>query len=129
MPNRLSQPTQYRGKLQAVIPDWAGTAGDFGSLGPVRALERVFARAGDRKSTRLNSSHGYISYVGFCLKKKNLINWPRSAVHHIFPDAATPTAPTHLEPLPTLGAAAAPTAADTHDAVLLDHIASTPHDY
>src|SRR2546429_7366988 len=25
---------------------------------------------GDRKSTRLNSSHGYISYAGFCLKKK-----------------------------------------------------------
>src|SRR3989449_6411734 len=26
---------------------------------------------GDRKSTRLNSSHGYISYAVFCLKKKN----------------------------------------------------------
>src|SRR2546422_6729555 len=25
----------------------------------------------DRKSTRLNSSHGYISYAVFCLKKKN----------------------------------------------------------
>src|SRR2546429_3235541 len=25
----------------------------------------------DRKSTRLNSSHGYISYSVFCLKKKN----------------------------------------------------------
>src|SRR2546422_2192451 len=31
---------------------------------------------GDRKSTRLNSSHGYISYAVFCLKKKkkNKIN-------------------------------------------------------
>src|SRR2546429_3132688 len=28
----------------------------------------------DRKSTRLNSSHGYISYAVFCLKKKNNIN-------------------------------------------------------
>src|SRR5205809_7665733 len=28
-------------------------------------------RARDRKSTRLNSSHGYISYAVFCLKKKN----------------------------------------------------------
>src|SRR5687768_18004482 len=28
------------------------------------------APAGDRKSTRLNSSHGYISYAVFCLKKK-----------------------------------------------------------
>src|SRR2546422_2908634 len=27
-------------------------------------------RNGDRKSTRLNSSHGYISYAVFCLKKK-----------------------------------------------------------
>src|SRR2546422_1933012 len=34
------------------------------------------ARAGeerDRKSTRLNSSHGYISYAVFCLKKKKKI--------------------------------------------------------
>src|SRR5687768_17808167 len=28
-------------------------------------------KEGDRKSTRLNSSHGYISYAVFCLKKKN----------------------------------------------------------
>src|SRR2546430_13231431 len=27
--------------------------------------------AGDRKSTRLNSSHSQISYAVFCLKKKN----------------------------------------------------------
>src|SRR2546429_5943853 len=27
-------------------------------------------RGRDRKSTRLNSSHGYISYAVFCLKKK-----------------------------------------------------------
>src|SRR6266550_7177701 len=27
-------------------------------------------RPRDRKSTRLNSSHGYISYAVFCLKKK-----------------------------------------------------------
>src|SRR5687768_18081457 len=30
----------------------------------------AFGIAGDRKSTRLNSSHGYISYAVFCLKKK-----------------------------------------------------------
>src|SRR5205809_5535679 len=30
----------------------------------------VFSGATDRKSTRLNSSHGYISYAVFCLKKK-----------------------------------------------------------
>src|SRR2546429_3955376 len=28
----------------------------------------------DRKSTRLNSSHGYISYAVFCLKKKKQIS-------------------------------------------------------
>src|SRR2546422_4110731 len=30
----------------------------------------VVANRIDRKSTRLNSSHGYISYAVFCLKKK-----------------------------------------------------------
>src|SRR2546422_7855620 len=30
--------------------------------------------AADRKSTRLNSSHGYISYAVFCLKKKKKNN-------------------------------------------------------
>src|SRR5687768_17842780 len=39
----------------------------------VAAVTGVGGRAGfdaDRKSTRLNSSHGYISYAVFCLKKK-----------------------------------------------------------
>src|SRR2546422_3062729 len=31
-----------------------------------------FLYAIDRKSTRLNSSHGYISYAVFCLKKKKI---------------------------------------------------------
>src|SRR2546429_6550682 len=33
---------------------------------------RGFQMERDRKSTRLNSSHGYISYAVFCLKKKIL---------------------------------------------------------
>src|SRR3989449_8511904 len=33
----------------------------------------------DRKSTRLNSSHGYISYAVFCLKKKKYTDPPRSS--------------------------------------------------
>src|SRR5205809_4657551 len=34
-------------------------------------ITSVIRQAGrDRKSTRLNSSHGYISYAVFCLKKK-----------------------------------------------------------
>src|SRR2546422_6015854 len=35
-----------------------------------REIERIAVERGDRKSTRLNSSHGYISYAVFCLKKK-----------------------------------------------------------
>src|SRR2546429_6969142 len=34
----------------------------------------------DRKSTRLNSSHGYISYAVFCLKKKKKITDTMSIV-------------------------------------------------
>src|SRR3712207_9024673 len=35
-------------------------------------VKNVFVVDGDRKSTRLNSSHANISYAVFCLKKKNL---------------------------------------------------------
>src|SRR2546422_4469710 len=38
------------------------------------ASDRGGVRLGDRKSTRLNSSHGYISYAVFCLKKKKSKN-------------------------------------------------------
>src|SRR5687768_18268796 len=37
--------------------------------GPWRVMIHL-RRVSDRKSTRLNSSHGYISYAVFCLKKK-----------------------------------------------------------
>src|SRR2546430_9523669 len=33
--------------------------------------QEFFRTTGDRKSTRLNSSHSQISYAVFCLKKKN----------------------------------------------------------
>src|SRR5688572_31152196 len=35
---------------------------------------------GDRKSTRLNSSHSQISYAVFCLKKKTRIPWCKTEV-------------------------------------------------
>src|SRR2546422_7470819 len=38
--------------------------------GVIRLPELKQADVQDRKSTRLNSSHGYISYAVFCLKKK-----------------------------------------------------------
>src|SRR5205809_4767712 len=44
-----------------------------------RRRRRGCARAGDRKSTRLNSSHGYISYAVFCLKKKK----KKERKHHL----------------------------------------------
>src|SRR2546429_5855838 len=52
-----------------------GAGGELDGLGraerTVGAGTQGAARAGarDRKSTRLNSSHGYISYAVFCLKK------------------------------------------------------------
>src|SRR2546429_3308884 len=39
--------------------------------------------APDRKSTRLNSSHGYISYAVFCLKKKKKKHNQSSSYHTI----------------------------------------------
>src|SRR5690606_41465985 len=36
-----------------------------------QAMRSFFCGMGDRKSTRLNSSHVKISYAVFCLKKKN----------------------------------------------------------
>src|SRR2546422_4904726 len=46
---------------------------------PQRPARRVAqspnpCKSRDRKSTRLNSSHGYISYAVFCLKKKKKKN-------------------------------------------------------
>src|SRR5690625_7042120 len=40
-------------------------------------LIRREARSGDRKSTRLNSSHVATSYAVFCLKKKNIYSRQR----------------------------------------------------
>src|SRR5436853_688690 len=41
-----------------------------GAVGLVAGLALVLTSKGDRKSTRLNSSHLGISYAVFCLKKK-----------------------------------------------------------
>src|SRR3712207_7156881 len=53
----------------------AGRGGDPADAGEPRPAEHQFhrgprPRGGDRKSTRLNSSHANISYAVFCLKKK-----------------------------------------------------------
>src|SRR2546429_1390138 len=64
----------------------AGSASRGRPVGRAVAAER-HARAReqlvrDRKSTRLNSSHGYISYAVFCLKKKKI------SIHHTTPESA-----------------------------------------
>src|SRR5205809_5941366 len=46
--------------------------------------------AQDRKSTRLNSSHGYISYAVFCLKKKKKKTTHQQRLQH---KTATDTTP------------------------------------
>src|SRR2546427_8167098 len=43
--------------------------------------------AGDRKSTRLNSSHSQISYAVFCLKKKNI---KQIRIHHLVTRVTNP---------------------------------------
>src|SRR2546429_5531384 len=49
------------------------------------SLRRILFESLDRKSTRLNSSHGYISYAVFCLKKKKdeppAVDQPSSSLH------------------------------------------------
>src|SRR2546430_10335079 len=42
-------------------------------LGDGESQPRAGTLTGDRKSTRLNSSHSQISYAVFCLKKKKMI--------------------------------------------------------
>jgi phosphonoacetaldehyde hydrolase len=36
----------YRGRLQAVILDWADTTVDHGSLAPIRVLQKIFSNRG-----------------------------------------------------------------------------------
>src|SRR2546427_1201661 len=48
----------------------------FGKRGRQTNVSRMAILTGDRKSTRLNSSHSQISYAVFCLKKKNNTRTP-----------------------------------------------------
>src|SRR5687768_18014568 len=50
-----------------VVAGWNGTGtAKVGTFDPATGMWQL-----DRKSTRLNSSHGYISYAVFCLKKNS----------------------------------------------------------
>src|SRR5687768_18323914 len=58
------------------------------------ARPRAEGGGADRKSTRLNSSHGYISYAVFCLKKKKTTHTHKpTPTHH----RLRPTSP-HIAP-------------------------------
>src|SRR5687768_18125690 len=60
---------EARHECRSSLTSLTGAAHEACGAG-AHAFER--RRAKDRKSTRLNSSHGYISYAVFCLKKKNI---------------------------------------------------------
>src|SRR2546430_12460856 len=70
MPSRLQDPPQkvhFADDVVLVAPGGGGAAQvRDGAIYLALSLRNV----GDRKSTRLNSSHSQISYAVFCLKKK-----------------------------------------------------------
>src|SRR5438445_1163122 len=59
------------GKAGAVTAKWGVIGGKQQGIADV---DTPFSCNGDRKSTRLNSSHANISYAVFCLKKKKKKN-------------------------------------------------------
>src|SRR2546430_13206284 len=62
-----------RSPSQQAIADFRAAKESFGGRDDFARHPRNvsgFGRSGDRKSTRLNSSHSQISYAVFCLKKK-----------------------------------------------------------
>src|SRR5690606_41685294 len=61
-----------RAAVEAVVPIFDAAVAAIPGLGEVRRaqLRLGLPPEGDRKSTRLNSSHVKISYAVFCLKKK-----------------------------------------------------------
>src|SRR3712207_7006095 len=58
------QPGEVKSRLPAQHPDGPEAMDEI-----LRDFEQIIV-PGDRKSTRLNSSHANISYAVFCLKKK-----------------------------------------------------------
>src|SRR3989449_5520673 len=58
----------------AQLRDELGLDGIVAELNPGGRIPPELETRRDRKSTRLNSSHGYISYAVFCLKKKKTSN-------------------------------------------------------
>src|SRR2546429_2602471 len=59
-------------EIASTLPRFGSSTG-VGGGGTAPGAGRV-PSCRDRKSTRLNSSHGYISYAVFCLKKKKKLD-------------------------------------------------------
>src|SRR2546430_10075261 len=80
------------GEFPGAVPD----GGDHGQA--LRETPRRRRPVGDRKSTRLNSSHSQISYAVFCLKKKKRTECapPCSWRNTLMDGSATTTLPTCL---------------------------------
>src|SRR5690625_6469561 len=57
-------------QIPSLLPSAPGGRGLTRAQRARRSASRALVEAGDRKSTRLNSSHVAISYAVFCLKKK-----------------------------------------------------------
>src|SRR2546427_7401091 len=62
--------TLFRSLWRRRTPAHRGAPGSAARTAAAARTTR--ARIGDRKSTRLNSSHSQISYAVFCLKKKKI---------------------------------------------------------
>src|SRR5687768_18189297 len=72
---RVPRPPAAQPRRQAAPQ---GPPGELGGTDTHRLTRTARApHRADRKSTRLNSSHGYISYAAFCLKKKIMFETPR----------------------------------------------------
>src|SRR5205807_8244278 len=70
-PSQLRQAVHYEADTFASVYLQNNGNGTFSSFAlPTLAQIDTRKRVGDRKSTRLNSSHLVISYAVFCLKKK-----------------------------------------------------------
>src|SRR5437762_4743862 len=62
----------YAGRVTVAKLDVDANPGTPAKYG-IRGIPTLILFKGDRKSTRLNSSHRCISYAVFCLKKKKII--------------------------------------------------------
>src|SRR5216683_4823304 len=70
--------------LDLVVVSLPGASPDV-----LREGSDIAQRLGDRKSTRLNSSHDQISYAVFCLKKKTTLKSTRFSIRSFRSDSSS----------------------------------------